>query len=385
MAQTFKYPCTGNISLKGFGSYLESQIGKPRRNINLFANELSGRFGPEYLSLVNSGSSANLVAAMALADKLRKEGRPLKAVASGFTFPTTMSSLLMAGFEVRLLDIEKDGFNLDADLLEPEEEAPTLIAVTHFLGFPANMKHISEYARAHGALILQDACETINLLDEDGRPYFEYGDITTWSFYHPHHLSSYGGGAVITNNIDDYALVDSIAHWGRACKCHIDSALCSVPNGPTHQFTYMRPGVNVEMSELNAAFGRWQLADWDRIEEQRLRNYGILYDILKDNQNLRVWTLPNIGGSPFVFPIQLVNGMTIRDAYRLLSAETIEIRTLMGGATCQQEAFKGKITHDSQSNAIAMADNTFFVGVHHTLSEEAIRYVANKINEIFSI
>lgn len=383
MATVFKYPCTGNISLRGFGDYLESQIGEPRRNINLFARELSSRFGPKYITLTNSGSSANLVAALALAEKITKKGKPLTAVASGFTFPTTMSSLLMAGFKVRLLDVEPGGFNLDADLLEKEAETPSLIAVTHFLGFPAQMKKIQEYAKAHGCFVLQDACETIDLRDEEGRAYFEYGDTTTWSFYHPHHISSYGGGAVITKNIDDYALVDSIAHWGRACKCHIDSRLCNVSEGPAHQFTYIRPGVNVEMSELNAAFGRWQLQNWEEIERCRLRNYTILYEALKGHPALQVWPLPAIGGSPFVFPIQLVNGMNIADAYRLLSAESIEIRTLMGGATCQQEAFRDKTTHDNQSKAIAMADNTFLVGIHHTLSEEAVKSVANQINETF--
>lgn len=384
MATIFKYPCTGNISLKGFGQYLEDQICEPRCNINLFAKELSERFGPEFISLTNSGSSANLVAAMALAEKLRNMGKPLTAVASGFTFPTTMSSLLMAGFDVKLLDIENDGFNLDANLLERELEAPSLIAVTHFLGFPAKMKQIREYADSHESLILQDACETIDLRDEYGKPHFEYGDITTWSFYHPHHLSSYGGGAVITNNIDDYAIVDSIAHWGRACKCHIDPCLCTVPEGPAHQFTYIRPGINVEISELNATFGRWQLQSWENIENSRLRNYAILYNQLKDNPALHVWPLPAIGGSPFVFPIQLVNRMTVADAYKLLSAEGVEIRTLMGGSTCKQEAFRDKITHDSQTNAIAMAGNTFFVGIHHTLSESSVRIVAETINQLIS-
>lgn len=375
----YQYPCTENISLNGFGEYLEHEIGMPRRNIQMFANELNTTFGTSFLTLTNSGSSANLVAALAMAEKIKYANKPMTAVASGFTFPTTISALLMAGFEVKLIDVEPEGFNLSVDRLMDEPVPPSLIALTHFLGFPCDMNRICEYAHNKGALILQDACETLNLTTSNGIPYFSLGDITTWSFYHPHHLSSYGGGAVITLNQEDFILSDSIAHWGRACKCHIDERLCSVPDGPAHQFTYERLGVNVEMSELNACFGRWQLRNWSIIEEKRKQNYAILYNRLKDCPNLKVWAMPRIGGSPFVFPVMLRNGMTIYDAYRILSAQGIEIRTLMGGATCKQEAYLGKITFDDQMNTLAMTDKTFFVGIHHTLSSENVEFVADAI------
>lgn len=99
--KTYRYPCTGNISLKSFGKYLESEIGEPRRNLRLFAQELNYQLGCTHITLTNSGSSANLVAALAMAEKCRKTGKPLTAVASAFTFPTTISSLLMAGFRVK--------------------------------------------------------------------------------------------------------------------------------------------------------------------------------------------------------------------------------------------------------------------------------------------
>ena len=234
--------------------------------------------------------------------------------------------------------------------------------------------------------MLQDACETFNLrnLNEDTEPcYCRLGDITTLSFYHPHHLSAYGGGAVICNTKEDYILCDSIAHWGRACKCHIDESLCHNPDGPAHQFTYERLGINVEISELNACFGRWQLRSWASIEGQRIANYLMLYKRLKDNPNLQVWRHEIYDDSKFVFPIRLKNGMNVRRAWELLSPKGVEIRTLMGGATCTQPAFANLPTADDQANAKEMADTTFFVGIHHTLPEEDVIAVANIINDTF--
>lgn len=385
--KTYRYPCTGNISVKGFGAFLEKEIGEPRRNINLFAKELNFHLGSKYITLTNSGSSANLVAALALAEKCRNTGKPLTAVASAFTFPTTMSSLILAGFKVTLLDVEPKGFNMDISLLESQGKPASVIAVTHFLGFPCDIKAICRYAIDHDCYVLQDACETFNVTGLIGfeRDFVEcqHGDITTLSFYHPHHLSSYGGGAVICPNKEDYILCDSIAHWGRACKCHIDESLCTNPDGPAHQFTYERLGVNVEMSELNACFGRFQLSGWGIIEMERKENYRLLYDSLKNNPNLHVWKYEDSEPSRFVFPIKLVNGMNVRQAWELLAPQGVEIRTLMGGATCTQTAFLDKIEFDNQENAIEMADTTFFVGIHHTLPKSSIHAVANIINRTF--
>lgn len=382
--KTYRYPCTGNISLKGFGKYLESEIGEPRRNLRLFAQELNYQLGCTHITLTNSGSSANLVAALAMAEKCRKAGKPLTAVASAFTFPTTISSLLMAGFRVKLIDIEEDGFNMDTNLLKQLDRSPSLIAITHFLGFFCDTKAVCEYAIENGCFVLQDACETFDLTDKHtGDNYCLCGDITTLSFYHPHHLSSYGGGAVVCPNRDDYILCDSIAHWGRACKCHIDESLCMTPDGPAHQFTYERIGVNVEMSELNACFGRWQLMHWGHYELRRRENYQILYEALKHNPNLKVWKTGLDEPSRFVFPIKLVNGMTVRDAWEQLSPKGVEIRTLMGGATCTQPAFGKIVDYEVQQKAINMADTTFFVGIHQTLSISNVQAVARIINITF--
>ena len=374
----YKYPCTGHISIKGFGRYLEEESTGSRRNLRLFAKELSDRFGFPYVTLTNSGSSANLAAALVLADKVINAGLPLTAAVSAFSFPTTIDSLLMAGFTVRAVDVDPGEFNLSVDCLKALDPAPSVAAVTHFLGFPCAIEEIAAYVHGYGGFVLQDACETLGM-EVAGRPVHEFGDITTLSFYHPHHMSSYGGGAVITLNRDDYIMADSVVHWGRACKCHIDEDLCNVPEGPAHQFTYERVGANLEMSELNACFGRWQFTNYEEIEEIRREHYKSLLDLCSQNKNLKVWKAPETNASAFVFPVRLMNGWTIEDAYKILREKQIEIRTLMGGVCNEQEAFRSLLNQNCLENAHEMAKETFFVGIHQTLKREAVQYVGQQL------
>ena len=370
-----RFPCTGRVSPKGFPAFLESELGDSRRNIGLFATELASRFGGGRMTLVNSGSSANLAAAMAL----REETGRGEAITAGFTFPTTVAALKLTGYTVRVADTERGGFNLDPAAFERAITPHTkVVCVTHFLGFPARLKAIFKIARAHGILVLQDACETMHL-PIGGRPAHAYGDLTTWSFYHPHHLSAYGGGAVIAHDPERHRLVESVAHWGRECTCHYDPSACRAPKGTSHQFYYARVGQNIEMSELNAAFGRWQLRNWDDHEPARIESYNILYAVLKDVAPLRIWGAPSREYSPFVFPISVRSG----DAEALttrLRARGVEVRTLMGGAITRQPAYR-RLHSDGAPNCLAMAASAFFVGVHQTLPHEDVHAVAGIIRE----
>lgn len=276
---------------------------------------------------------------------------------------------------------EEDGFNMSVAALEALEEKPSVVAVTHFLGFPCEIERIATYVHSYGGFVLQDACETLGIA-ANGVACHKYGDITTWSFYHPHHLSAYGGGAVVTLNTEDYILADSVIHWGRSCKCHITDAVCTVPAGSAHQFTYERPGLNVEMSELNARFGRWQLQQWDSIEVMRKRNYRILYDTLCHNPHIKVFEHPEINISAFAFPIQLTDGRKLSEVYETIKSEGIEVRTLMGGACNEQKAFSSLFNKSNTLNAHILTQTAFFVGIHHTLPEEDVRDVAKKLNAV---
>ncbi|MBP5542784.1 MAG: DegT/DnrJ/EryC1/StrS family aminotransferase [Kiritimatiellae bacterium] len=376
----YRYPCTGNVGIRGFGEYLEREIAEPRRNIRLFASELKSRFGGACHCLVNSGSSANLVAAFAAAEKLKARGMPLTAVASAFTFPTTMSALTFAGFSVRIIDVGEDDFNLDVAELERMDPV-SLIVPTHFLGFPYDVGRVKTLADRWGALVLQDSCEAMDV-PVFGRGNYDGADFVTWSFYHPHHLSSYGGGCVVCGTPGDFALVDSVIHWGRACKCHIDPAMCKVPRGPGHEFTYDRLGFNVEMSELNACFGRWQLARWDSFEATRKAHYDTLLGLLRGCAGLKVWERPS-GGSPFVFPFRVANGMDVETVHRKLADLGVEARKLMGGVLNQQPGF-WNYEAGALANARALAGSTLFLGIHQTLSDEQVRFGAEALKSVLA-
>ncbi|MBK8203282.1 MAG: DegT/DnrJ/EryC1/StrS family aminotransferase [Bdellovibrionales bacterium] len=371
-----RYPTTGQIGHRGFPSFLKSNMGENRRNLKLFALELSDRFNVAQMSLVNSGSSANLVAAAAVRE-LTGGGH---AIAAGFSFPTTLSSLMTSGFDVSLVDIKPGEFTIDPEAFKRAIRADTkVVVVTHFLGFPVDMKRIAEIAIEHNIKIIQDACETMNL-NIHGRQAHEFGDFTTWSFYHPHHLSAYGGGAVISNNLENFRLTDSIAHWGRACTCHIDPDSCSAPEGMDHNFWYERVGYNLEMSELNAAFGRFQLLSFDKQEVNRLWRYEILLKSLRDIPGVRVYPRPDTGGSPFVFPITLEMG-SAREVAQILKSRGVEVRSLMGGNIADHPAFKD-LPHDGLANVSSMGARSFFVGIHQTLPRKDVVAVAKILREV---
>lgn len=372
----FAHPCTGRVAHEGFGEFLERELGSNRRNLRLFAAELGREFQAPHLTLVNSGSSANLAAALALYERTG----PGKAITAGFTFPTTLNSLLTAGYDVALADTQADGFGLCPQALQKAlSQDVKLVCLTHFLGFPGELAQIRELCDSVGAVLLQDACETMDLRI-DGQAAHLQGDLTTWSFYHPHHLSSFGGGAILANEDSMHEAVQSFAHWGRQCRCHDRPDLCEAPESMNHHFWYVRRGHNLEMSELNACFGRFQLRDWRQQEALRIDHYRRLYAALSPLSECRVYPLPEASGSPFVFPITLKN-RSLPETAAALAERGVEVRTLMGGSIQRHPAY-ADLPNDGLANCRKMGESSFFVGVHQTLSSESIEQAANHLAEV---
>ena len=205
-------------------------------------------------------------------------------------------------------------------------------------------------------------------------PAHRRGTLTTWSFYHPHHLPAHGGGAVVCPDAGWRQQLESLVHWGRACTCPYDPEHCPAPEGIDHFFTYVRPGLNLAMSELNACFGRYQLARWHDIEVTRKARYDLLYAALAGSTEVKVYPRDIQNGSPFVFPITLKNGSSAEAAAAFAKAG-IECRSLMGGSMTRQPGF-AHLPNDGTPNAERMAAQSFFVGIHQTLPMKDVEHVA---------
>jgi DegT/DnrJ/EryC1/StrS aminotransferase family len=157
----FRYPCTGLVRADGFGAFLDRELGEPRANVRRFAAELAAAFGVGPVSLVNSGSSANLVAALAVAEDV---GRGAHAIAAGFTFPTTLAALQLAGFRVTLVDVRPGDWVIDPAAVRRALRPDTrLLCITHFLGYPAPLGELRPLVEAGRLRVIQDACETMGL------------------------------------------------------------------------------------------------------------------------------------------------------------------------------------------------------------------------------
>jgi len=162
----------------------------------------------------------------------------------GFTFPKTVNSLITAGYDVRLSDTTRGGFALSPEALRSAVERydVKVVCLTHFLGFPGRIEVVREICDQHDIRLLQDACETMDLRVGD-RTGHSFGDVTTWSFYHPHHLPTYGRSAVISCSEAMHSVVESIVHWGRACRCHDRPDLCEAPAGLITSFGISAAGI----------------------------------------------------------------------------------------------------------------------------------------------
>jgi len=372
------YPCTGRTSIDGFDAFLKQELKDSRANIKKLTSELGLITGDACVTLVNSGSSANLTTAILVKERCGQRKRVLMA---GFSFPTTISSYTLLGFNVQLVDNEVDGFNLDPESLgQVIGDDVAAVVVTHFLGFPAKLERISAMCQAAGAMLVQDACETMDL-KADGRSIYEYGDVVTHSFYHPHHLSAFGGGVVATRSKELYDQLQSIVHWGRECRCHYDPTSCTAPHGLNHNFWYVREGVNLELSELNACFARWQLRSWDQQESLRWEHWRTWATALAGLEGVQTWPAKqNI--SPFVIPIAIepIRFSSVTDR---IQQAGVEVRSLMGGAIHRHPAYR-HLAHGRLSNCEHIGRRSFFVGIHQTLTRQQVVEASTIVRRVLS-
>lgn len=368
-----------------------------------FEKKLSEYLNVRWTFLVNSGSSANLLAFFALTSPLLKErqverGDEVITVAAGF--PTTITPIVQYGAVPVFVDMELDHFNIDVNELEKALSLKTkAIMIAHTLGNPFNLRAIKEFCDKHNLWLIEDNCDALGST-YDGKPTGTWGDIGTSSFYPPHHMTMGEGGATYTDNPLLQKIMLSMRDWGRDCWCEsgVDNTCNSrfsksfgtLPKGYDHKYVYSHFGFNLKVSDMQAAIGVAQLEKFPSFVEIRKENYKKLYDGLKDLKDLKlVEAQPNSDPSWFGFMITLDESasFTRNDISQFLEANNIQTRNLFAGNILRHPLFDDmKIDTDYRKigelpNTDKIMNDSFWIGLYPGMGDDAINYMINKIRK----
>jgi CDP-6-deoxy-D-xylo-4-hexulose-3-dehydrase len=317
--------------------------------------ELAAWYGVRSASLVNSGSSANLLALSALtshvwADRRVRPGDEVITVAAGF--PTTVAPILQHGAVPVFVDVSLPTYDVDVAALEAARSDRTrAVMLAHTLGNPFDLDAVVAFCRRHGLWLVEDNCDASGSLWR-GRKTGTFGDVATLSFYPPHHMTTGEGGAVLADDARMKAVVESFRDWGRDCWCasgrdgtcgkRFSWQLGDLPSGYDHKYTYGHLGYNLKMTDLQAAIGVAQLARLDAFGRARRDNFAYFRGALADLEEFFVLPEATPGSDPSWFGFIL----TVRDGapfgrdevVRALEGAKIQTRMLFGGNLVRQPA-----------------------------------------------
>ncbi len=369
-----------------------------------YAAEFEKRFaewiGVKHCLLVNSGSSANLVALSALTspklgDKQLKAGDEVITVAAGF--PTTVNPIFQNQLIPVFLDVKLPSYEIDVDQLDAAlSDRTRAIMLAHTLGNPFNLEAIMAFAEKHDLWVIEDNCDAVGSVYQ-GRKTGTFGHISTVSFYPAHHMTMGEGGAVLTNDTRLAKILESFRDWGRDCWCPpgVDNTcnkrygwqLGDLPFGYDHKYTYSHIGFNLKMTDMQAAVGCAQLDKLPDFIAKRRENFQFLKDNLQDLQNVLILpeAAPQSEPSWFGFPIFVKEDapFTRNELVRHLEENRIGTRLLFGGNLLRQPLYKGlnyRVIGDL-ANSDRIMSSVFWIGVFPGLTEEMLTYVIKTIRD----
>jgi len=371
-----------------------------------FEKEFAKMLGVKWAFLVNSGSSANLLAFFALTSPLLKERRIKKGdevitVAAGF--PTTVAPIVQYGAVPVFVDMELEYFNIDHTKLELALSQKTkAVMVAHTLGNPFNIKAVKEFCDKHDLWLIEDNCDALGSL-YDGKPTGTWGDIGTSSFYPPHHMTMGEGGATYTNNPLLKKIMLSMRDWGRDCWCEsgVDNTcgrrfsqkFGELPLGYDHKYVYSHFGFNLKTSDMQAAVGCAQIEKFPSFVQRRRQNFKKLYGGLKDIKELiLVKTQPHSEPSWFGFMMTVADGAKFsrNELSEHLEKAGIQTRNLFAGNMIRHPLFAElKLGEDYKisgelKNTDKIMNDSFWVGVYPGMSDEKIEYIIKIVREFVS-
>jgi CDP-6-deoxy-D-xylo-4-hexulose-3-dehydrase len=365
-----------------------------------FEREFARFFGLRHAMLVNSGSSANLLALSCLTspklgERALRPGDEVITVAAGF--PTTVNPIFQNQLVPVFVDIHIPTYNIDADQLEAAlSDRTRAIMLAHTLGNPFDVQRVVDFARRHQLWLIEDCCDAVGATYQ-GKKVGTFGDLATVSFYPAHHITMGEGGCVLTDNSKLKTLVESFRDWGRDCWCEPGKdntcgkrfgwQLGELPEGYDHKYTYSHIGYNLKATDMQAAVGVAQLAKLPAFIEARRRNFQVLWQGLSDLAEFFILPQATPGSDPswFGFPITVADDapFTRNDLVQFLEQRKIGTRLLFGGNLIRQPAYSDKKYRvvDNLINTDKALHDTFWIGVYPGLTKQMLDFIISSIHD----
>lgn len=373
-----------------------------------YAEKFEARFaktvGMRHAFMVNSGSSANLLALSSLTspahgDRALKPGDEVITVAAGF--PTTVTPILQNGMVPVYVDVHPETHVAIDEQLEAAVSSKTkAIMMAHTLGNPFNLDLVQSLAKKHNLWVVEDSCDALGGTYR-GQNLGTFGDLSTFSFYPAHHITTGEGGAVLIKKAAHKRIVESFRDWGRDCWCapgcdntclkRYEWTLGELPEGYDHKYTYSHLGYNLKSGDIQAAIGLAQLDRLESFVSLRKRNWAYLSNALQDLEEFLVLPKATVNSDPswfgFALTVKPNSPKTRNQIVQELNKKKIGTRLLFGGNLLRQPAFVGtprKVISDLVNTDRIMND-TFWVGVWPGLTLEILDYMINSIHEILGL
>ena len=377
------------------------------RYADAFEKDFAAYLGVKYVSLVNSGSSANLAAFMALTspllgDRRVRRGDEVITVAAGF--PTTVAPMVQYGAVPVFVDVTIPQYNIDVTRLEEALSPRTkAVMVAHTLGNPFDLTAVRDFCRRHDLWLVEDNCDALgSTYTIDGAERFTgtIGDIGTSSFYPPHHMTMGEGGAVYTNNPKLHKIVRSFRDWGRDCVCppghddfcgrRFEGRHGDLPYGYDHKYVYSHFGYNLQATDMQAAVGCAPLRKLPAFTERRRRNFDRMREGLRDIEDKVILPEPCPGAKPswFGFLLTCRAGIDRKTVVKYVEEHGVQTRMLFAGNLTKHPCFdemraagEGYRIVGELTNTDRIMNDTFWVGLYPGMTDEKIDYMARIIKE----
>ena len=372
-----------------------------------FEKDFAAYLGVKFASLVNSGSSANLIAFMALTaaelgEKRIQRGDEVITVACGF--PTTVTPIIQFGAVPVFVDVTIPQYNIDAEMLEKAYSPKTkAVMIAHTLGNPFDLSAVKAFCDKHNLWLVEDNCDALGseyTIDGETKLTGTIGHIGTSSFYPPHHMTMGEGGCVYTNDPLLHKLINSFRDWGRDCVCpsgvdnfckhRYDGQYGELPQGYDHKYVYSHFGYNLKVTDMQAAIGCEQLVKFPEFVKRRRHNWAFLRAALDKAADMLILPEACEGANPswFGFLITLRDNVqkSREEIVREIEGNGVQTRMLFSGNLVKHPCFdemratgEGFRVVGGLENTDTIMNRTFWVGVYPGMTDEMLEYMAKTI------